>query len=80
MNQLESLNFSLLSTVRGYSLFYTLVGRGGVSRAMIQLYLAPVVGVIGGMLLLGETVTVGTILGGALILSAVWIATTGKRT
>jgi drug/metabolite transporter (DMT)-like permease len=74
------LYLSLLSTVMGYSLFYTLVGRGGVSRVMIQLYLAPVVGVIGGMLLLGETVMIGTILGGALILSAVWIATTGKRT
>lgn len=74
------LYLSLLSTVMGYSLFYTLVGRGGVSRVMIQLYLAPVVGVIGGMLLLGETLTIGTILGGALILSAVWIATTGKRT
>jgi len=69
------LYLSILSTVMGYSLFYVLVEKGGVSRVMIQLYLAPVFSVVGGMLLLGESVTRGTLLGGAAMLLAVWIAT-----
>jgi len=72
------LYLSILSTVMGYSLFYILVEKGGVSRVMIQLYLAPVVSVIGGMLLLGESVTLETFLGGAAMLIAVWIATTKR--
>ena len=74
------LYLSILSTVMGYSLFYTLVEKGGVSRVMIQLYLAPVFSVVGGMLLLGESVTLSTFLGGAAMLLAVWIATTRRRT
>jgi len=73
------LYLSLLSTVAGYSMFYTLIGRVSVSRLMIQLYLVPVVSVVGGVLLLGETVTTATLLGGALMLVAVWLVTT-KRT
>jgi drug/metabolite transporter (DMT)-like permease len=73
------LYLSLLSTVAGYSMFYTLVGRVGVSRLMIQLYLAPVVSVVGGVLLLGETVTTDMLFGGALMLLAVWLATTRRR-
>jgi len=72
------LYLSLLSTVAGYSMFYTLIGRVGVSRLMIQLYLAPVVSVVGGVVLLGETVSGYTLIGGALMLFAVWLAT-GRR-
>jgi len=74
------LYLSILSTVMGYSLFYTLVEKGGVSRVMIQLYLAPVFSVVGGMLLLGESVILATFLGGAAMLLAVWIATAKRRT
>ncbi|HXX72817.1 MAG TPA: DMT family transporter [Candidatus Acidoferrales bacterium] len=73
------LYLSILSTVMGYSLFYTLVEKGGVSRVMIQLYLAPVFSVIGGMLLLGETANTETVLGGSAMLLAVWIATTKRK-
>jgi drug/metabolite transporter (DMT)-like permease len=73
------LYLSLLSTVLGYSLFYTLVGRGKVSTLSIQLYLAPVVSVVGGALLLGEAVTAYTVAGGALLLAAVGLATTRRN-
>jgi drug/metabolite transporter (DMT)-like permease len=73
------LYLSILSTVVGYSLFYVLVGRGGLSRVMIQLYLAPVFGVVGGALLLGEGVTIETFVGGSAMLLAVWIATARKK-
>ena len=74
------LYLSILSTVMGYSLFYWLVEKGGVSRVMIQLYLAPVFSVVGGMILLGESVTMETFVGGAAMLFAVWIATTQRKT
>ncbi len=72
------LYLSILSTVAGYMLFYTLVNRGTVSRLSVQLYLIPVVGVLGGALLLGEQVTVFTVTGGALMLLAVATATRKK--
>lgn len=40
----------------------------------IQLYAIPFVGVAGGLVLLGESVTVFTLLGGAALLSSVAIA------
>ncbi len=69
------LYLSLLSTVFGYLMFYTLVSRGAVTRLSIQLYLIPVVSVIGGALILGEAVTLSLIVGGGLMLAAVALAT-----
>jgi drug/metabolite transporter (DMT)-like permease len=69
------LYLSLLSTVFGYLLFYTLVSRGAVSRLSIQLYLAPVVSVIGGVFLLNEPFTLSVLAGGGLVLAAVAIST-----
>jgi drug/metabolite transporter (DMT)-like permease len=69
------LYLSVLSTVFGYLLFYSLVSRGAVSRLSIQLYLVPVVSVIGGAVLLGEPVTLATLVGGGTMLSAIALAT-----
>jgi len=69
------LYLSLLSTVFGYLMFYALVSRGAVTRLSIQLYLIPVVSVIGGALLLGEPVTASVLVGGGLMLVAVGIST-----
>jgi drug/metabolite transporter (DMT)-like permease len=69
------LYLSVLSTVLGYMLYYTLVSRKAVSKLSIQLYLAPIVSVVGGVLLLGESITTFTVLGGALMLGAVALAT-----
>ena len=69
------LYLSLLSTVFGYLMFYTLVSRGAVSRLSIQLYLIPVVSVIGGALLLSEPVTTSVVAGGGLMLVAVAVTT-----
>jgi drug/metabolite transporter (DMT)-like permease len=69
------LYLSLLSTVFGYLMFYTLVSRGAVTRLSIQLYLIPVVSVIGGAVLLGEAVTLSVLVGGGLMLVAVAFAT-----
>lgn len=69
------LYLSLLSTVFGYLMFYGLVGRGAVSRLSIQLYLIPIVGVVGGALLLGEAITPAVIVGGAMMIVAVGVST-----
>ncbi len=72
---LSVLYLSILSTVLGYSIFYTLVSKGTVSRLSIQLYLIPIVSVIGGALILGEKITIFTVAGGAILLFAVGLAT-----
>jgi len=69
------LYLSVISTVLGYMLFYTLVSRGAVSRLAIQLYLIPTVSVVGGVVLLGESVAALTVVGGATMLAAVSLAT-----
>ena len=61
----------LISNVIGYTLFYTLVGRGALSSLSVQLYLIPVVSVVGGILILQEQLTLFTVLGGAATLVAV---------
>jgi len=73
------LYLSVLSTVLGYLLFYILVSRGSVSRLSVQLYLAPIVSVVGGILLLNEGATIFTVVGGALLLSAVALVTGFRR-
>ena len=72
------LYLALLSTVLGYTLFYTLVSRGAVTKVAVQLYLAPVVSVVGGVLLLQENVGIYTIIGGALLLTSIALATRSK--
>lgn len=69
---------SVLSTVIGYMLYYTLISRGTVSRLSIQLYLVPVVGVTGGVLFQGDPVTAFTITGGVLLLLAVAVSTSRR--
>jgi len=51
------------------------VGRKAVSTLSIQLYLIPLVSALGGVLLLGEAVTLYLIFGGATLLVAVALAT-----
>ncbi len=75
MGWVSVLYLSLLSTVFGYLMFYTLVSRGAVTRLSIQMYLIPVISVIGGAILLDEPVTVSVMVGGGMMLAAVGIAT-----
>ncbi|MBC7317243.1 MAG: DMT family transporter [Chloroflexi bacterium] len=76
---LSVLYLSFLSTVASYILFYTLVGRGAVSRLSIQLYLIPVISVIGGVLLLRESVSINMLVGGAILLVSVALATMDRN-
>ena len=69
---------ALFSTVAGYLMFYALISRSTVSRLSIQMYLIPVVSVIGGIILLQEGLNIYTIAGGAILLCSVALATKSK--
>jgi drug/metabolite transporter (DMT)-like permease len=73
------LYLALLSTVLANTIYFTLVSKGPVSRLGVQLYLVPAVSAVGGVLILGETLAAATIAGGALLLVAVGLATSGQH-
>jgi drug/metabolite transporter (DMT)-like permease len=73
------LYLALLSTVLANMIFLTLVSKQQLSRLVIQLYLVPAVSAVGGVLILGETLASATVAGGALLLVAVGLATSGHH-
>jgi drug/metabolite transporter (DMT)-like permease len=64
-----------VSTVLANVILYTLISTRSVSRLSIQLYLVPIVSLAGGIILLGESLTVFTVLGAFFLLAGVTIAT-----
>jgi drug/metabolite transporter (DMT)-like permease len=66
---------ALLSTVLANVILYLLIGNRSVSKLSIQLYIVPLVSLIGGIVLLGESLTILTVLGAILILTGVALAT-----
>ena len=71
------LYLAVLSTVLANLIFFTLVSRQQLSRLGVQLYLVPAVSAVGGVLILGESLALATVAGGALLLLAVALATSG---
>ena len=76
---LSVLFLAILSTIFANMILYTLVGAKTMSRLSVQLYLIPVVSLVGGILLLGESLTISTIVGAILLLSATTLVTTGRH-
>ena len=72
------LYLSIISSVVGYLVYYTMIGRGAISTLSVQLYLIPIVSVIAGVLILHEQVTVLMLIGGAATLAAVGLARTNR--
>jgi len=73
------LYLAILSTVLANLIYFTLVSRQQLSRLGVQLYLVPAVSAVGGVLILGESLGLATVVGGALLLLAVGLATAGKH-
>ena len=73
------LYLAILSTILANLIFYTLVYGQAVSKLGVQLYLVPVVSAAGGILILGESIGWTTIVGGALVLAAIGLATSGRH-
>jgi len=66
---------AILSTVLANMILYTLIGGRAVSRLSVQLYLIPLVSLIGGILLLDEEFSSLTIIGGGFLFAAIALAT-----
>jgi drug/metabolite transporter (DMT)-like permease len=67
----------VLGTGAGFVIFYLLIGTVGPARTLIVTYLAPGFAVVYGSVLLGEAITVGTVIGLALIVGGSWLAAGG---
>ena len=65
------LYLALIMTAFGYGLFYRLLARFPVSQVMPYLLLLPVAGVIGSVLILGETLTRDVAIGGIIVILGV---------
>jgi len=64
---------AVLSTVLANLMYLTLLSRQSVSRLSIQLYLIPLVSVVGGILLIGEPLSLAVVAGGVILLVGVTI-------
>ncbi|MDF1747704.1 MAG: EamA family transporter [Alphaproteobacteria bacterium] len=64
---------SVLVVIVGYGLWYGLINRYALSRVIPFTLLLPVIGVAGGVLALGEALTVDMLIGGGLIIVGVGI-------
>lgn len=72
---LSVLYLAIFSTVIANMILYTLISSRAVSRLSVQLYLIPLVSLVGGILLLGESWSIFTIIGGCFLLAGIALAT-----
>jgi drug/metabolite transporter (DMT)-like permease len=68
------LGLGLLGTGLAFAIFYTLTASIGPARVALVTYIAPVFAVLYGVLLLGEEISAGTLLGLILIVGGSWLA------
>src|SRR5262245_4288265 len=67
------LYLAVFGTVLAFVLFYEGISRIGASRATAFALLIPIFGVLGSVLVLGESIGVGTFVGGIAILAGLWL-------
>ncbi len=63
----------------GYLLYFRLIRNVGPVRTLLVTFLIPVFGVLWGALFLGERVTAQMVLGGVIVLLAIWLETRPRR-
>jgi drug/metabolite transporter (DMT)-like permease len=68
----------VVGTGVAFAIFYRLLARVGPAKTWVLTYLAPGFAVAYGATLLGETITVATLVGLALILAGSWLAAEGR--
>ncbi len=69
----------LFCTAAAFVFFGALVVEVGAGRALVITYVAPVVALLAGVVVLGESVGLGTLLGLPLIIGGSWLATATSR-
>jgi drug/metabolite transporter (DMT)-like permease len=70
---------AVISTVIANLMYLTLLSRQSVSKLSIQLYLIPLVSVVGGILLIGEPLSLAVVAGGIILLVGVTIGVRSQR-
>ena len=72
---LNAIGLAVLGTGIAYILYFQLIANIGPAKAITVAYLVPLFGILWGLILLGETMSVQTLVGGALILGGVALTT-----
>jgi len=67
---------ALFSTALAYLLYFYLIVSAGPTKATTVTYLSPAFGILWGVFLLAEPLTLGSLLGFGIILASVWLVTT----
>ncbi|WP_137843245.1 DMT family transporter [Microbacterium sp. 2FI] len=68
---------AVLCTAVAFIVFFALIARVGPVRAPLFTYVNPVVAIVLGILILGEEITLGLIVGFPLVILGCWLAATG---
>jgi drug/metabolite transporter (DMT)-like permease len=68
---------AVLCTAVAFIVFFALIERVGPVRAPLFTYVNPVVAIVLGVLILGEEITIGLLIGFPLVLLGCWLAATG---
>ncbi|MBF6593598.1 MAG: DMT family transporter [Thermaceae bacterium] len=69
------LGLALFSTALAYLLYFYLIVSAGPTKATTVTYLSPAFGILWGVFLLAEPLTLGSLLGFGIILASVWLVT-----
>ncbi len=69
----------ILCTAVAFLAFFALIGEVGPARAPLFTYINPVVAIVLGVVVLGEDLSSGLIIGFPVVLLGCWLAATGGR-
>jgi len=70
---------ALVGTLGGFFLQFYNIKRFGATTADMVMYVVPIIAGLGGILVLGETVTIGMLTGTSLIMVGIWLINTRRR-
>ncbi len=70
--------FAVICNAIAYLLYYKLLAEVGPTKALTVTFIVPVFGIVWGYTLLGETITLSTVIGGAIIVLGTYLVTSAK--
>ena len=76
---LSLIALGILCTALAFLAFFALIGEVGPVRAPLFTYVNPVVAIVLGVLVLGEQLSGGLLIGFPIVLVGCWLAATGGR-
>ena len=70
--------FAVICNALAYLLYYKLLAEVGPTKALTVTFIIPVFGIVWGYTLLGEAITLSTVIGGAIIVLGTYLVTSAK--